>query len=97
MWRVVATDAAHTHHLVVVAEVDPPTQTGHDALPLVAVAGHDGAAVAVVRGDAHLHHLLRRRDAERLVDLVLHGQTVAVPAEAATRVRQRQAVGAGSQ
>lgn len=45
------------HGLVVVLEVDPPSQTLDGLLPLFGVPGHDAPAVLVVRLDTHLHHL----------------------------------------
>ena len=75
--------------LVVVLEVDPAAEARYDRLPLVRVAHDDLAALVVVVVDAHLEHVLGSLDAVRLVDLVLDGQAVTVPAEAALHMVAR--------
>ena len=59
---------------------------GECYLPFLGISHHDGAALGIVRLDAHGKHVVAARDAELLVDLELDGQAVAVPAEAALDV-----------
>ena len=57
-----------TKRLVVILEVDPAANACDSAFPLLRVAGHDGAAVVVVLGDAHGEHLVgegSEREGER--------------------------------
>mmetsp|Transcript_8452 Transcript_8452/g.14176 ORF Transcript_8452/g.14176 Transcript_8452/m.14176 type:complete len:410 (-) Transcript_8452:186-1415(-) len=74
------------HRLVVVLEVDPPSEATHDVLPLLRVGHHNLSASPVVLGHADLLSLLGGLDVVPLVDLVLDGEAVAVPAEAAGAV-----------
>ena len=74
------------HGLVVILEVNPPPRARDDGLPLGDVLGDDAAARLVVLGDADVEHLLPVGDAERLVDLELDGEAVAVPPEPARDV-----------
>lgn len=74
------------HGLVVVVKVDPAAETLDGVAPLLAVPHDDGAALGVVLFEAHLHDGGLARDAQLLVDLVLDGQAVGVPAEAALDV-----------
>ena len=74
------------HGLVVVVEVDPAAETLNGMAPLLTVPHDDGAALGVVLLEAHLHDGGLARDAQLLVDLVLDGQAVRVPAEAALDV-----------
>lgn len=54
---------SHSHHrLVVVLEVNPPSQTLDRSLPLFGVPRHDAPAVFVVRLDPHLKDLKRPRN-----------------------------------
>ena len=50
--------------------------------PLLYVALHNGPALVVVASDAELGHSILRRHTKLFVDLVLNGQTMAVPAKA---------------
>ena len=77
---------ARVHGLVPVVKVDPAPHALHGCAPLLLVAHHNGTALAVVLGDAHAHDVVLARDAELLVDLVLHGQAVAVPAKAPVHI-----------
>ena len=77
---------AEVHGLVIVPEVDPPAEAVDDGLPLAGVPHDDVPALLVVLLDAHLEHLLLVGDLQLLVDLVLDGETVAVPPEPALDV-----------
>jgi hypothetical protein len=72
---------ARVHGLVVVVEVDPAAQTLDRVPPLACISHHDGAALFVVFGDAELPHRVAARHAQLLVNLVLNGHAVRVPAE----------------
>ena len=74
------------HRLVVVVEVDPAAKPRDGAAPLGDVALDNGTAGGVVAGDAQLGDGLLGGHAEGLVDLLLDGQAVAVPAEAPLHV-----------
>mmetsp|Transcript_6466 Transcript_6466/g.14027 ORF Transcript_6466/g.14027 Transcript_6466/m.14027 type:complete len:811 (-) Transcript_6466:137-2569(-) len=71
------------HRLVIVLEVDPPSESRDGLLPLLGVPRDDAAAGVVVLVDAHLEDLIAVGDVELLVDLVLDGEAVAVPSRAA--------------
>ncbi|KAL7468630.1 hypothetical protein ACHAXS_008852 [Conticribra weissflogii] len=83
------------HRLVVVLEVDPPPQPRHGPLPLLRVPRHDPPTGLVVLVHAHFQDLIAMGDVELLVDLVLHGEAVAVPAGAARDVAVAHAGVAG--
>jgi hypothetical protein len=85
-------DALHEakiERLVVVVKVDPAAHALDGGPPLGRVAHDDRAALGVVFVDAHREHVRARRDAELLVDLVLDGHAVRVPAETARHVEAR--------
>ncbi len=44
--------------------------------PLARISLHDGSTLCIVRGDTHLHDIIFRLDAQLLIDLVLHGETM---------------------
>ena len=71
------------HGLVVVVEVHPAAKAGDGLPPLGDVAPDDGPALVVVAGHPKLRHRLLGGHAQLLVDFVLDGQAVAVPAETA--------------
>ena len=50
---------------------DPASHAADAGLPLVGVPGDDLPALGVVLVDAHLCHVVRAADVQRLVDLVL--------------------------
>eukprot|EP00966_Prymnesium_polylepis_P237473 5492223-Prymnesium_polylepis.2 len=77
------------HRLVVILKVNPAADALDGLLPLLGVAHHNLAALGVVVGDAHLEHIVASLDVERLVDLKLDRQPVAVPPEAALDVVAR--------
>lgn len=74
------------HCLVIILEVDPAAGARDYGLPLGDVARDDAAALLVVLVDSKFEDVLTLLDAELLVDLVLDGEAVAVPAEAARDV-----------
>jgi len=74
------------HGFVIFLKVDPPSGARDDGLPLRDVARDDGAALLVVLVDSELEDVLALFDAKLLVDLVLDGEAVAIPAEAARDV-----------
>jgi hypothetical protein len=69
--------------LVVVVEVNPPSQALDGTAPFGRVPHHDGAALGVVLVDSHGHDVGLGGDTELLVDLVLDGEAVGIPTEAA--------------
>ena len=73
-------------YLVVIVEIDPPPQTLDGVPPFGRVGHHDGPALGIVLFDAHLLDSVARRKAQSLVDFVLDGDPVRVPAEAAADV-----------
>lgn len=73
-------------HLVIVVKVDPATQTLDGTTPLASVAHDDGTTFRVVLLQTKLHHCLFPRDTKLLVNLVLDGQAVGIPAKAALDV-----------
>mmetsp|Transcript_3528 Transcript_3528/g.9127 ORF Transcript_3528/g.9127 Transcript_3528/m.9127 type:complete len:398 (+) Transcript_3528:2121-3314(+) len=76
-------DALHVvevERLVIVLHVDPPRHPPHNALPLVGVAHHHAAALCIVCLDRHLEDVVARLDPQLLVNLVLNGKPVTVPA-----------------
>ena len=70
------------HGEVRVFHVDPAADTADGPFPFLRVTLDDGAAGGVVLGHPELEDLLARLELERLVDLVLNGHAVAVPAKA---------------
>ena len=62
---------------------------GKTYLPFTGVSHHDLPACIVVVLDAHLVHIRRAFDAQIFIDLIFHGETVAVPAEAPFHVESR--------
>mmetsp|Transcript_3715 Transcript_3715/g.9272 ORF Transcript_3715/g.9272 Transcript_3715/m.9272 type:complete len:417 (-) Transcript_3715:124-1374(-) len=77
--------------LVVVPEVDPAPQTRHRLLPLGRKPHDDGAALLVELVDAQCQDVGAPLELQHLLRLLLHGQAVAVPAEAARHVVARLA------
>ena len=85
-------DALHKakiERLVVVLKVDPAAHALDRGAPFGRVAHHDRAALCVVLVDAHREHVPARLDPELLVDLVLDGHAVRVPAKATWHVEAR--------
>ena len=72
--------------LVIVVKINPAAHARDGLLPLLAIAHDNAAALLVIVADAHGEHVILGADAELLVDLVLDGQAMAVPAEAARDV-----------
>lgn len=70
-------------YLVVIVEVDPAAETLDGMAPFGGVAHDNGSALLVVLVDSDLGDGLLAGDTKLLVDLVLDGQAVGVPAEAA--------------
>jgi hypothetical protein len=68
--------------LVIVIKVDPATHALDSSAPLGRVAHDDRAAFRIILVDPHREHVRARRDSEFLVDLVLDGYAVRVPAKA---------------
>ena len=62
---------------------------GQTYLPFTGVSHHDLPACIVVVLDAHLVHIRGAFDAQVFIDLIFHGETVAVPAEAPFHVESR--------
>ena len=75
--------------LVVIVKVDPAAHALDSGAPLARVAHHDRAALCVVLVNAHREHVPAGRDPQLLVDLVLDGHAVRVPAKAARHVEAR--------
>jgi len=74
------------HGLVVAVEVHPASGARHDAAPFLRVAEHRGAAGLVEVGDAEALDICLGVEAEILLDEVLDGQSVAIPAEASVHL-----------
>ena len=72
---------AEIHGLVAGVKVDPSSHALYGVLPLFLIGHDDSPALCIVLVDAHGHHIFLALNAELLVDLVLNGQTVAVPTE----------------
>ena len=72
--------------LVVVVEVDPSAQTFDGVPPFSRISHHNGSALRIVLFDPHVLDRIACRNAQSLVDFVLNGETVGIPAEAATDV-----------
>ncbi|KAL3956641.1 hypothetical protein ACCO45_009487 [Purpureocillium lilacinum] len=68
-------------YLVVILHVDPSADTLYHLLPLVGIGHHDCPAFLIVFAYAHLANRVGSRDAVLLVDLVLDGHAVRIPAE----------------
>ena len=68
--------------LVIIIKVDPATHALDGSAPLGRVPHDDRAAFRIILVDAHREHVRARRDSEFLVDLVLDGYAVRVPAKA---------------
>ena len=74
---------AGVHGLVVVVEVDPATKPVDRVPPLGRISHDDGSALLVVLGDTNFPYGVATRHAELLVNLVLDGHTVGIPAKTA--------------
>ena len=68
--------------LVIIIKVDPATHALDGSAPLGRVPHDDRATFRIILVDTHRKHIPARRDAEFLVNLVLDGYTVRVPAKA---------------
>mmetsp|Transcript_34929 Transcript_34929/g.100596 ORF Transcript_34929/g.100596 Transcript_34929/m.100596 type:complete len:261 (-) Transcript_34929:130-912(-) len=71
------------HRLVVIFKVNPPPQSSDGRFPLFGVASDDSSARLVVFVDTHGKNLITMGDVELLINLILHGKTVAIPSSSA--------------
>lgn len=69
------------HGLVVVVEVNPAPHPIDSLPPLARILHNDALALGVVLVDSHLQHFALVLDVEGLIDFVLHGKSVAIPAK----------------
>mmetsp|Transcript_5181 Transcript_5181/g.10350 ORF Transcript_5181/g.10350 Transcript_5181/m.10350 type:complete len:313 (+) Transcript_5181:2205-3143(+) len=83
------------HRLVIVLEIDPTPQPRHGSLPLLRIPRHDPPTGLIVFVHPHFQDLIAMGDVELLIDLVLHGEAVAIPAGAAGHVEVAHAGVAG--
>lgn len=74
------------HSLIIVPKIDPSPSASNNLLPFLHIASNNAPAGLVVLTDPHFHNLFAARDVELLINLVLDGEAVAVPAEAARDV-----------
>jgi len=84
------------HGLVVVVKVYPAAGAGHDAAPLVGIPEYYGAAGLIEVGHAVVLDSLLAGYAQLLFHLVLDGEAVAVPAEAALYLEALHCLVAGN-
>ena len=80
---------AEIERLVIVIKVDPATHALDGRAPLGRVAHDDRTALSVVLVDTHFEYIFARLDAKLLINLVLYGYAVGVPAETAWYVETR--------
>lgn len=69
------------HGLIVVAEIDPSSESVHNILPKSGISHYNVTAFLIVVGYSHLNYLLLVCDFKLLIDLVLHWQTMTIPSE----------------
>lgn len=69
-------------YLVVIVKVDPASQTLNGLAPLCSKSHDDSLALLIVLLNSNLLDRLQTRHAELLIDLVLDGDTVGIPAKA---------------
>ena len=71
------------HCLVIILKINPTPRASHNLLPLLNIASDNTPTLLIVLINPHFEHIAPSLDPELLVDLVLDGEAMAVPAEAA--------------
>lgn len=73
-------------YLVIVVEINPTSQTLNGVSPFAGISHDNGSTLLVVLGDTEFHDGSLTRNSQLLVNLMLNGQTVCIPAKASLDV-----------